>query len=81
MASLSTTPIGRGFGVHISTNALEQMEVITGGFNAEHGDAQSGVLTSLQKLDPKILRESPLPSRAVGDAPRGSNIRPLARPR
>ena len=32
-------PIGRGLGLQISTNALEQMEVITGGFNAEHGDA------------------------------------------
>ena len=42
-------PIGRGFGVHISTNALEQMEVITGGFNAEHGDAQSGVINLITK--------------------------------
>ena len=43
-------PIGRGFGVHISTNALEQMEVITGGFNAEHGDAQSGVINLITKV-------------------------------
>ncbi len=42
-------PIGRGLGVHISTNALEQMEVITGGFNAEHGDAQSGVINLITK--------------------------------
>ena len=42
-------PIGRGFGIHISTNALEQMEVITGGFNAEHGDAQSGVINLITK--------------------------------
>ena len=42
-------PIGRGFGVHISTNALEQIEVITGGFNAEHGDAQSGIINLITK--------------------------------
>ena len=42
-------PIGRGFGLHISTNALEQMEVITGGFNAEHGDAQSGIINLITK--------------------------------
>ena len=42
-------PIGRGLGVNISTNALEQMEVITGGFNAEHGDAQSGVINLITK--------------------------------
>ena len=42
-------PIGSSLGVHISTNALEQMEVITGGFNAEHGDAQSGVINLITK--------------------------------
>ena len=42
-------PIDRSLGVHISTNALEQMEVITGGFNAEHGDAQSGVINLITK--------------------------------
>ena len=42
-------PIGRGLGVNISTNSLEQMEVITGGFNAEHGDAQSGVINLITK--------------------------------
>ena len=42
-------PIGSGLGVHISTNALEQMEIITGGFNAEHGDAQSGVINLITK--------------------------------
>ncbi len=42
-------PIGRGLGLQISTNALEQMEVITGGFNAEHGDAQSGVINLITK--------------------------------
>lgn len=43
-------PIGRGLGLQISTNALEQMEVITGGFNAEHGDAQSGVINLITKV-------------------------------
>ena len=42
-------PIGRGLGLQISTNALEQMEVITGGFNAEHGDAQSGIINLITK--------------------------------
>ncbi len=42
-------PIFRGLGLQISTNALEQMEVITGGFNAEHGDAQSGVINLITK--------------------------------
>ena len=43
-------PIGRGLGLQISTNALEQMEVITGGFNAEHGDAQSGIVNLITKV-------------------------------
>ena len=42
-------PIFKGMGLQISTNALEQMEVITGGFNAEHGDAQSGVINLITK--------------------------------
>jgi len=43
-------PIFRGLGLQISTNALEQMEVITGGFNAEHGDAQSGIINLITKV-------------------------------
>ena len=42
-------PIFRGLGLQINTNALEQMEVITGGFNAEHGDAQSGIINLITK--------------------------------
>ncbi len=42
-------PIGSSLGINISTNALEQMEVITGGFNAEHGNAQSGVINLITK--------------------------------
>ena len=43
-------PIGRSLGLSIGTNALEQMEVITGGFNAEHGDAQSGIVNLITKV-------------------------------
>ena len=42
-------PIGRGLGVQVNANSIEQMEVITGGFNAEHGDAQSGVINLITK--------------------------------
>ncbi|MYI95182.1 TonB-dependent receptor [Candidatus Poribacteria bacterium] len=42
-------PIFSGLGLQISTNAIEQMEVITGGFNAEHGDAQSGIINLITK--------------------------------
>ena len=43
-------PIGRSLGLSIGTNSLEQMEVITGGFNAEHGDAQSGIVNLITKV-------------------------------
>ena len=42
-------PMFSGLGLQISTNAIEQMEVITGGFNAEHGDAQSGIINLITK--------------------------------
>jgi outer membrane receptor protein involved in Fe transport len=35
---------GTGFGLNVSTDAIEEMEVITGGFNAEYGQAMSGVV-------------------------------------
>lgn len=35
---------GTGFGLQLSANALEEVEVITGGFNAEFGQATSGVV-------------------------------------
>ncbi len=35
---------GTGFGLKLSANAIEQVEVITGGFNAEFGQATSGVV-------------------------------------
>lgn len=43
-------PIGRSLGLSIGTNSLEQIEVITGGFNAEHGDAQSGIVNLITKV-------------------------------
>ncbi len=35
---------GTGFGLQLSANAIEEVEVITGGFNAEFGQATSGVV-------------------------------------
>jgi len=35
---------GTGFGLQLSSNAIEEIEVITGGFNAEFGQATSGVV-------------------------------------
>ncbi|HEX2787904.1 MAG TPA: TonB-dependent receptor [Ignavibacteria bacterium] len=35
---------GTGFGLQMSANSLEEVEVITGGYNAEYGQATSGVV-------------------------------------
>lgn len=35
---------GTGFGLQLSANAIEEAEVITGGFNAEYGQATSGIV-------------------------------------
>jgi outer membrane receptor protein involved in Fe transport len=35
---------GTGFGLNISANAIEEVEVITGGFQAEYGQATSGII-------------------------------------
>src|SRR3989339_1063175 len=35
---------GTGFGLQLSANTIEEVEVITGGFNAEFGQATSGVV-------------------------------------
>ena len=42
-------PILRGMSSRVSTNSLEEMQVITGGFNAEFGDAQSAVINMVTK--------------------------------
>ena len=65
------TLLAAALGIHISTNALEQMEIITGGFNAEHGDAQSGVINLITKAGTqKFSGRIRYRSWAVGDAPR-----------
>ncbi|MFH1861835.1 MAG: TonB-dependent receptor [bacterium] len=35
---------GQGYGIYLSADAIEELEVITGGFNAEYGQAMSGVV-------------------------------------
>ncbi len=35
---------GTGFGLRLSTDAIQEIEIITGGFNAEYGQAMSGVV-------------------------------------
>jgi len=35
---------GTGFGLNISANAIEEVQVITGGFKAEYGQATSGII-------------------------------------
>jgi len=35
---------GTGFGLRLSTDAIEEVEIITGGFNAEYGQAMSGIV-------------------------------------
>ena len=35
---------GTGFGLQLSANAIQEVEVITGGFNAEYGQATSGIV-------------------------------------
>jgi len=35
---------GKNYGVFLSTDAIENLEVITGGFNAEYGQAMSGII-------------------------------------
>jgi len=35
---------GKNYGVFLSTDVIEELEVITGGFNAEYGQAMSGII-------------------------------------
>jgi hypothetical protein len=42
--SIKDPLVGGAFGMRLGRNAVEEMAVITGGFNAEYGDAQSGVV-------------------------------------
>ena len=36
---------GTGFGLQLNTDAIEEIEVITGGFKAEYGQAMSGIIS------------------------------------
>jgi len=40
---------GTGIGLQLSANSLEEVEVITGGYNAEFGQATSGVINARTK--------------------------------
>ena len=40
---------GTGFGLQVSPDAIQEMEVITGGYNAEYGQATSGVVNITTK--------------------------------
>lgn len=40
---------GTGFGLQVSANSLEEVEIITGGYNAEFGQATSGVISARTK--------------------------------
>lgn len=42
--SIKDPLVGGGFGMRLGNTAIEEMAVITGGFNAEYGEAQSGVV-------------------------------------
>jgi outer membrane receptor protein involved in Fe transport len=42
-------PILKGQAGRVNVNAVEEMEVVTGGFNAEHGNAQSGIINIITK--------------------------------
>jgi outer membrane receptor protein involved in Fe transport len=47
---------GTGFGLQLSANAIEEIEVITGGFNAEFGQATSGVVNVRTREGSQNLR-------------------------
>jgi len=40
---------GTGFGLKLTSDAIEEVEIITGGFNAEYGQAMSGVVNVTTK--------------------------------
>ena len=45
----NVNPFSNGLGVDVATNAIEEMSVITGSFNAEYGQAMSGVINIVTK--------------------------------
>ena len=40
---------GTGFGLRVASGAIDEMEILTGGFNAEYGQAMSGVVNIYQQ--------------------------------
>jgi len=42
-------PILKGQAGRVNVNAVKEMQVVTGGFNAEHGNAQSGIINIITK--------------------------------
>ncbi len=40
---------GKGYGTYLSADAIKEVEIITGGFNAEYGQAMSGVVNVVTK--------------------------------
>ncbi len=49
---------GTGFGLQLSPAAIQEVEVITGGYNAEYGQATSGVVNVTTKEGAKIYNGS-----------------------
>ena len=49
---------GTGFGLQLSTNAIEEIEIITGGFAAEYGQAMSGIINVKTKQGTDIYHGS-----------------------
>ena len=51
---------GQGYGVYLSAEAVQEIEIITGGFNAEYGEAMSGVINVETREGTKDF--SPMPA-------------------
>ncbi|MFZ5515580.1 MAG: TonB-dependent receptor [Candidatus Zhuqueibacterota bacterium] len=49
---------GTGFGLRLSTDAIEEVEIITGGFNAEYGQAMSGIVDVKTKEGSEVYHAS-----------------------
>lgn len=49
---------GTGFGLTLSKNAIEEVEVVTGGFRAEYGQATSGIVNVRTKSGGDIFKGS-----------------------
>lgn len=62
---LVQNPLGGGFGSRIDVNTVQELSVLTGGFNAEYGNAMSGVINITTKeggssYRGKLQYESPM---------------------